>query len=348
MGEDEEVGIELRRGFLSYRHEDIGTFQVGIQDWSDSFWDTLASGDWDFNVGGIHFSRSLTSLGEAELGLGAFKMWEGDVTKDRDESNLFVADIDFPVRDESTVGVSLYYVYDNDEYSYPDDAEVEITYPVGPYSSSWDYWLGLRGKTVCRSVPLEAFIIFNEGEMEDPDWDHNRFALGAWGNYDLGWGTFSMQGLYSTGDDDPGDDDSDEFRTVAQSVRDNFGAQGYWSYLSLTSPHGPSDVNDLGVSLQNRGLGLITLQGKLEFPITENLSGYTAVGWFRSDEDRPTSDDKDMGTEVMAQATYDFGHGLKLDFGGAYFFTEDFYRAAADGDSPDDLYELFARMQLEF
>jgi hypothetical protein len=90
------------------------------------------------------------------------------------------------------------------------------------------------------------------------------------------------------------------------------------------------------------------LQGKLEFPITENLSGSVAAGWFRSDEDRPASGDKDMGTEVMAQATYDFGHGLKLDFGAAYLFTGDFYKSAPDGDDPDELYELFSRLQLEF
>ena len=43
-----------------------------------------------------------------------------------------------------------------------------------------------------------------------------------------------------------GESDTTEFRTVAQSYRDNFGAQGYWSYTHLTTPNGPDDVNDLG------------------------------------------------------------------------------------------------------
>ena len=64
-------------------------------------------------------------------------------------------------------------------------------------------------------------------------------------------------------------------------ARDNFGAQGYWGYLHIISPNGPDDVRDLGVSLQNRGYGLITAQGKYEVPLTEKLTTTSAAGWVR-------------------------------------------------------------------
>ena len=151
-------------------------------------------------------------------------------------------------------------------------------------------------------------------------------------------GRLSAQTLFST----------DEFRTIAQSLRDNFGAQGYWSYLALTSPHGPSDVNDLGVSLQNRGLGLFTVQSKYEYDVHECLSGMFAVGWLRSTETNPMSGASEMGTELVKMFTYDFGGGLKADLGAAVLFTGDFYKPAPGAPQPDTLWEVFSRVQLEF
>ena len=154
--------------------------------------------------------------------------------------------------------------------------------------------------------------------------------------------------MYSTGDVNPNDNSSDEFRTVAQSVRDNFGAQGYWSYLVITSADGPSDVNDLGVSLQNRSLGLFTVQAKYDYPIFDRLSGRIAAGWLRSATVNPTSGATDMGTELANVFTFDFGGGLKADFGASVLFTGDFYKTSPAAPRPDNLYEAFTRLQLEF
>jgi hypothetical protein len=46
--------------------------------------------------------------------------------------------------------------------------------------------------------------------------------------------------------------------------------------------------------------------------------------------------------------TYNFGGGLTLDIGAAVLFTGDFYRASPGAASPDNLYEGFTRLQLEF
>ena len=116
----------------------------------------------------------------------------------------------------------------------------------------------------------------------------------------------------------------------------------------ITSPHGPSDVNDLGVSLQNRGLGLFTVQTKYDYPILERLSGTIAVGWLRSATVNPTSNATDLGTELANIFTYDFGGGLKADFGASVLFTGDFYRPAPLAPHPDTLWEAFTRLQLEF
>lgn len=335
-GGSDRVGIELRRAFLTYQKEGLGKFKVGIQDWSDSFGDTLASSDWDFNTGGIHYSRQFRDF---DLGLGVFKMWEGDNAIEGDDANLAVGDLSYVVDDKSKIGLGTYFLYDGSVYSYP-----SLT-----YDTSWDVWTGLNAKTeIGSNAGINGFILTNYGERDDPSWNHFGWAAKLEGSYKPGYGKIGIQGLYASGEKGADADDSDEFRTIAQSERDNFGAQGYWSYLSLTSPRGSSDVADLGVGLQNRGYGLITIQANYEFPIAKRLDGYLAAGWLRSAVDNSTNGENDMGTELVAEASYDLGGGLKLEGGAAYLFTGDFYKAGASSNDPENLYELYSRMQFEF
>jgi hypothetical protein len=202
-------------------------------------------------------------------------------------------------------------------------------------------------------VPLSGFLIFNTGERHDfapaGSFKHTGWAANAEiGPVPVGAGKFSTQVMASSGDSTPGVGSSDEFRTVAQTARDNFGSEGYWSYMHIMTPNGPDDVNDLGVSLQNRGLGLLTFQAKYEYPLTCKLTSTSAAGWFRSMKVNPVSGSSNMGTEIAQMFTYDFGGGLKLDVGAAMLFTGNFYAASPTGPTPEKLYECFARLQLEF
>ncbi len=104
--------------------------------------------------------------------------------------------------------------------------------------------------------------------------------------------------------------------------------------MHITSANGPSDVNDLGVSLQDRGLGLFTVQAKYEYPLCKKLTGTLAVGWLRSACANPTSGSTEIGTEISQMFTYNFGGGLKLDLGAAYLLTGDFYKTAPVAPSP--------------
>lgn len=354
----DSVGIELRRGFLRYSSEDLGTFRVGIQDWHDAFGESptlgsfdavddydsfgavLANSIWDFNVGGVSWSRTFQVAGGLTLQGGVFQLWEGDDAR-ADDVYLVGLDADLSLRTRGdSVGASLYYLKDRGEYSYP---------TATPYDSSWDVWFGARASKKVGTVPLRGWVIFNKGKRDEtggPDFDHSGWAAKVEvPGIALGAGKLSAQALYSSGDDDPTDDDSDEFRTIAQSERDNFGAQGYWSYLMLSSPHGPSDVKDLGVGLQNRGLGLWTVQVRYAFPIGERIGGTLAAGWLRSAKN-PPGGEREMGVEIGHTFHVDLGGGMALDFGGAYFFTGDFYRGPGGG-SPDNLWEAFLRMQLD-
>lgn len=355
----DSLGIELRRGFLTYQSKSAGSFRVGIQDWHDAFGESstigsfdavddydsfgaiLANSVWDFNVGGVSWSQTFPDANGMTLNGGIFQLWEGDDAR-ADDTYLFGLDADFPMGNEKrTFGASFYFLADRGNYSYPGAA---------PYASSWDAWFGLRLTKQIGAIPMRGWLISNSGRRDDlsgANFSHTGFA-GKIEAFDMlvGPGRFSTQLLYASGDDDTSDHQSNEFRTIAQSEADNFGAQGYWSYLVLSAPHGPSDVKDLGISPQNRGLGLATLQAKYSYPLSDSWSGVAAIGWLASAEDHPVNRERYIGTEVANTFSCNLGGGLSLSLGGAYFATGDFL--ASPGSEADDLWEVFTRFQLEF
>jgi len=334
----DDVGLELRRGYVWLKPSDDSEVRVGVQAWSDAFGDVLASGDWDFNTGGVLYKADRDSL---KYSTGLFILGDTDVASASDDTFLFTLDGDY-IQENWEAGASIYYLNDRGDYSYG-----AFGGPGAAYNNSSDVWLGVRGAYQFDMFALNGFLIYNTGETETPDWDHNGVAIKLGASADTPVGALKVQFLYASGDDDLTDNDSGEFRTIAQSERDNFGSQGYWSFLGISSPRGSSDVNDLGIGLQNRGLGLITLQAGLDIEVKEDLTCYVATGWLQSAEDNPVSNASDMGIEFLGEAIWNLYDGFNFEVGAAYLFTGDFYEAAG-GSSPDDLFELFARLQLEF
>jgi len=349
---DDRMGIQLRRGWLALKDENLGKLRVGILDWHDSFGDTLASSDYDFNVGGVDWVMKIKEMNNVRISLAALMLTDRAFAVNNNApapaapgtagSYLFALDLDQPIGDKFSVGTSAYYIYDRGGYSYP---------TAGFYSYSQDFWAGVRAKWNNDIMPLGGFFLVNTGSRDgigaNPGTSHTGFATRIEaGPLKIGEGKLYAQAVYSTGGD--GNGGGREFRTVAQSYRDNFGSQGYWSYLQLATPNAPGDVNDLGVGLQNRGLGLVTLESKFEYPLTKRLLSTTAGGYLRSDRANPRNGSNVMGTEVGEMFTYDFGGGLKLDIGAAVLFTGDFYRPSPGATKEDTLWETFSRLQLEF
>lgn len=344
----DNVGIMLRRGWLAVKDEDYGTVRAGILDWHDSFRDTMASADYSFNVGGVEWRKTFAGLNNLSVKAAALLLndqafMDTALVPGTRTAYLFAWDADQPIGEKHSIGFSAYYIDDRGGYSYPSSA---------PYSLAWDLWLGVRGRLGFDRMPISGFFLANTGQKDNigaPNFTHTGWASQLeFGPMKIGPGKLSVQGIYASGGNGSKSGHSNEFRTLAQSFRDNFGAQGYWSYLQLTSPNGPGDISDLGVGLQNRGFGLATAQMKYEYPLLERLSGVSAAGWLRSATVNPLNGSSNIGTELMQQYTYDFGGGMKLDLGAAVLFTGGFYRNGINGPTPDNLYEAFTRFQLEF
>ncbi len=355
----DEVGIELRRGYLWLKPTETSLVRVGVLDWHDrfgerptfedpqwavdaydSFQSVLANSVWDFEVGGLTYDDTLA--GVWHVGLGALLLQQDGPTVGGDGSAFLVTgDVDRDVG-SALLGASLYYLHDGGSYSYG-----TFGGPTAGYDSSWDLWTGVRGHMRIGRVEPSFFVILNTGRTQNPDWTHTGWAAKGAASSPLGGGTLSLQALYASGDDGSSSTSSGEFRTIGQSARDDFGAQGYWSLLGVTSPRGPSDVIDLGVGLQNRGLGLATIQAAFTRPLSRRTSAYLATGYLRSAERHP-NDATAMGVEVLAELRWEVARAMAVDVGVSYLATGDFYRGGGSPDAPDNLYQVYSRFQLEF
>ncbi len=366
LGGIDQTGVEMRRGFLWYKPTERSLIRAGILGWEDRFGERPAFGDplwavdrydttqaplansvWDFNVGGITFEATVRETWH--YALGALILQRDSRAGDGDNW-LLTADVDRTIG-SSVWGASVYYSRDragNLYCAFGGPAAAHGHAPGEFIQHGNALWVGGRGHIGHGGGSTSLFLIMNRGETPDFNWSHAGWSAKVATALDAGPGTAHVRVLYSTGNDGSDPTRSGEFRTIAQSARDNLGAQSYWSLLGLTSPRGPSDGNDLGIGLQNDGLGLLTVQAGYEQPLAAAWSAYLAAGWLRSDEPSPRSGSPDIGTELLAEARWQMASLLALEVGGAVLLTGDYFKAHAAGDMPAALYEVYGRWQLEF
>ncbi len=305
----------------------------------------LANSDWDFSVSGVTLE---VYAGDAwHYALGALLLdRDARAGGGQDGSWLLTVDLDREIG-SSLWGASVYYLRDDAGYSYGGFG--------GPAAASGaaversrDLWVGGRAHVEHAGGSTGVFLILNSGEIPALGWSHAGWSAKVATTFPAGRGAVHLQGLYATGDDGADPNRSGEFRTIAQSVRDGLGAQAYWSLVGLTSPRGPSDVNDLGIGLQNGGLGLRTLQAGYEHPVADRWTAYLAAGWLRADAPRPANGSTAIGTELLAEARWGMGAMMALEFGASVLLAGDYFKPDAAALVPAALHQVYSRWQLEF
>ena len=360
----DQVGVEMRRGYLWFRPAEGALVRAGVLPWEDRFgerptfavplWSVgrpgtgrapLANSDWEFSVSGI--TLEATARDAWHYAFGALLL-ERDARPagGQDGSWLLTADVDRELG-SSLWGASVYYLRDDAGYSYGGFG--------GPAAGSGaavqrsrDFWVGGRGHVEHGGGSTGVFLILNSGEIPALGWSHTGWSAKVATTLPAGRGAVHLQWLHATGDDGGDPHRSGEFRTIAQSVRDGLGAQSYWSFLGLTSPRGPSDVNDLGIGLQNGGLGLLTLQAGYEHPLADRWTAFLGAGWLRSDAARPQNGSTAIGTEVLAEARWQMGSMMALEFGASVLLAGDLFKPDPAAPPPGTLHQVYSRWQLAF
>ena len=359
----DQVGIEMRRGFLWFRPTEGALIRAGVLPWEDRFgerptfadplWSIsrpgtsrapLANSAWEFSVSGI--TVEATARDAWHYAFGALLL-DRDTTPagGQNGSWLLTADVDRAIG-SSLWGASVYYLRDDAGYSYDGFGGPQAG--GGAVQRSRDFWVGGRGHLEHGGGSTGVFLILNSGEIPALGWTHTGWSAKVAMTLAAGRGAAHLQWLYATGDSGGDPHRSGEFRTIAQSVRDDLGAQAYWSLLGLTSPRGPSDVNDLGIGLQNGGRGLLTLQAGYEHPLAERWTAYLAAGWLRSDAAHPANGSTAIGTELLAEARWAMGAMMALEIGASVLLAGDYFKPDAAAPAPATLHQVYSRWQLEF
>ena len=359
-----QVGVEMRRGFLWFRPAEGTLIRAGVLPWEDRFGERptfadplwginraatgkapLANSAWEFSVSGFTLEAS---AGDGwHYALGALLL-DRDARPGggQDGSWLLTADLDREIG-SSLWGASVYYLRDDAGYSHGGFGGPAVA-SGGAVERSRDLWVGGRGHLDHAGGSTGVFLILNSGEVPALGWSHVGWSAKVATTIPAGRGAAHLQWLYATGGDGGDPQRSGEFRTIAQSARDDLGAQAYWSLLGLTSPRGPSDVNDLGIGLQNGGRGLLTLQAGYEHPVADRWTAYLAAGWLRSDAPRPANGSTAIGTELLAEARWAMGVMMALEFGASVLLAGDYFKPNAAAPAPSALHQVYSRWQLEF
>ena len=326
----------IRYGYL-YFPAGPGKVMAGILPANDQVNQMLFSADWDLNVGGIAYAGK---AGNLDWRVGFVRLIEGialisnkNINNDTDE-NFIVLDVNTKAGGID-LGLHGYMASGNTCQGN------NCTQANGPKASKLNQtWLGAHATASFGSVKVHGVVLYNSGEIGNTK--NNGFLVRIEPSLALGKINLSLLGVYSTGTDK-----GEGFKTVHEIL----GTNGYWAYTYIFTPHGPSDVNDFGLRPDNKGYGLMTVQGKVDIPISKSLSAQAVAGLFNSTAKMPAGGGKtstNLGTEVGAQLTANVGKHMNLEFGGAFASLGDAGKQNYQGNTQSSVNEIFARLQLEF
>jgi len=294
----------------------------------------LFSADWDLNVGGIAYAGS---LGSFDWRAAYVRLVEGaalvnTIKKDQDE-HFFVLDLNTKVANVDT-GLHFYGAYGKVCL----EADCNAT-PI--FQTLNQTWIGAHATAKLDPINLHGVVLYNNGKIGNTS--NDGFLVRLEPSTKLGNIGVSLLGIYSSGKSD-----GRGFTTVHSIL----GTGGYWAYTHIFTPNGPSDVNDFLLEPGNKGYGLMTLQAKLDVPITEKLSAQFVAGTFRSVKDMLNGNrnnvGKNLGNEFGAQLTAKVGKYMNLEFGAAVAKLGNAGKAIYQGNDKSTVNEIFARLQLEF
>ena len=344
-----DPAVAIRHAMLNFTTPVTGgKFAAGLVPMSDKFGDTLFSSDWDFNPLALSWMGKYEN---ADIRLATGKLTETSPAKD-DDLDAFLADIDLPMGNGS-VGGSIYVFRSGDGLTSVGD--------VG--GTATENYIGIRAKQDIGFAMVNGFFIYNQGKIEDcssvfctgavigDDVDNSGYAIKLEGTKPVGSANVGLMFIMTSGDKDFMTTDSPRSFITPMALIDH---HGYWGYTGKLNVQGPTDTgidNPLRVDGSvyggaGLGYGLMTVQVKADFPVTDRLDGYAAIGIFQH-QDVPSANDESIGTDIYIQGKYNIAQNLNLEAGFDYAsIGKD--NAAYANTVDNNIMLLVARLQLEY
>lgn len=310
----------VRYGYVYAQWYGHTTITAGILPLTDAFGGVLFDADWDFNVGGLALGGPLMRQGNYRLAF--VRLVEGVSGNDPDQikrdGNLWLAEKSYPLG-ATSIGAALYHM------RIPEDL---LNFELS------QTWFGVHVSQKNPDLGWKASLILNTGKVDGSS--HTGMAASLALDLPVGSGQLSMLGLASTGDGP--DEQNHAFLTPHVFLF----TRGYWAKTHIFTPSGPSDTNDFGLEIGNRGAGLLTAQVEYGVPLRgAALSAKVFAGWFGSSKARNGT--HFLGAEAGGLVEWKIGKYLGWEMGGAFAIMGDFYNPDAR-----NVYELFSRFQFEW
>ena len=331
-----DIGADGKEFEIKNSYLDFNTWQKKLNWKVGTFGYTIAKG---FIFSDDHSGMNIEYRGDGwKLPFVWIKAYEGGMGQDANDS-----DVDYyalnPYFKLGGVGINPYAMI-----KFSDDGQMWVANGNSRSPIAVDdtqiYWLGVDLDYKVEGWSLWASAIYNGGSAEqvaannqDLDFGGYLFGLGAKGAV----GPVGLHGqfVYSSGDDNPNDNDNDAFFNPR-------GASYYWSEIM---GYGTFDQQVSANSPGDQISNIWFVGGGADYNLLESLK-LTMDLWYASlVEETATATDTYLGTEVDLKATWKIMPKLNLDLVAAYLFAGD---GTYDGPDQADPYELGARLSLSF
>jgi hypothetical protein len=364
LGAD-RIQTETKNIYVWFKIPDTSvSVQVGLQGQSDDYANFIYGAD----MAGIFVTGKYEPV---SYKLGWAKLYE-NAPKETDDMTLYTASVTFVPGKDAKLGLNLYFLQ-NDTARAACPGDLPTCGATGtstgnllgyPYAST--VWMpGVDGAIKAGPATISGFFVYQWGTMDaqssaNKDVDINAYIIDARADMNLGPGKFFVEGLYTSGGDDP----TDKYEAPI-TLATNESSPGGNSAFSRPNMHILiSSPDTIGVSQcligcsggvagadpGNGGRGIWLLAAGYSQKLTEKMKGEFNIGYL-SATDTLKSDNSNMkdgmGTEFNARVDYNLHKGLDVGVIGAYALVGDFFKDAA-GKTPDDVYMAVARVNYSF
>ncbi len=296
-GDKDGNDVRVRHAVIDYTAENGIQTKAGIVPVTEYYNDAMYSWDWDYNPVA---AEVFVPVGDTTLHAFAGNLNEGQENVRSDDTVHYQVDAIVPLSGNNQLVFS--------------GTAITMKKAAGAGNGdAWHFNYGVSGSFKLDSdTALSGFVMGSSTDgnlLGSGSNDANGFAARLEYASKLGRGHFGLLGTYASGDKDG----TGFLMPMAFS-----GTYGYWGYTGILTVQGPTDTgfDGDGVNISNNGYGLASVQAKYSMPITSNLDGYIAAGWYGNTDARGR--DSRVGNDLLLMGTYHFNKVLSLDLGAAY------------------------------
>ncbi len=348
------INVETKNLFLEFQLPVIEglRFKGGIFGYGDRF---------DFNILADDFAgiQLLYERGDIAAHIAYFKFFEGDTRRNADDSDWYAIDGQLRLSPATIVALSFSYWIDQGNRGELD-------------SDPFQWWIGLEVTSRVGPVHLNSYFIYNQGEgfFGRRSGKNRGYNVSLAGDMIFDFGTLGLQVQYISGEEgskfdlenaNGGGSRADETISAWVSYYNNM-----YQGPEIISRGPIIDIGDGFNSKWGTGNGffngdyngrlLLIARGTFPIPPLPQLELHLVGALDRAAADNANGD-RHRGFEIDAWLHWNIMPKLWLRFGGAYYFTGNWWEnnsdASFDGISPgvpnpDNIWQIGTRLQYDF